>query len=429
MMVQPVRTEMWSIDKVRPYGRNLRRNDHAVDRMVTAIREFGFRIPVLVRSDGELIDGHLRLKAARKLGLTELPVILCDDWTPAQVKAFRLLVNRSASWAEWDLEHVAFELADLKIAEFDLTLTGFRDFELESMLTRTNDSAATECIPDVPVQPVSRPGDLWICGEHRVLCGDSTASADVASLFGTTAPVLMITDPPYGVEYDPLWREKAGLGCQRQTGAVQNDDCADWTAAYRLFPGNVAYIWHAGVHAAEVAAGITAAGFRIRSQIIWAKQHFAMSRGHYHWQHEPCWYAVRQDCPAHWCGDRTQSTLWEVANLNPFGGSSEEPVTGHGTQKPVELMRRPIVNHTVQGDTVYDPFLGSGTTLIAAGMTKRRCVGMEIDPRYVDVVVLRWQALTGKVAVLESTSETFEEVKRLRQSIQAAEGCDGETTV
>lgn len=171
MMVQPVRTEMWSIDKVRPYGRNLRRNDHAVDQMVTAIREFGFRIPVLVRSDGELIDGHLRLKAARKLGLTELPVILCDDWTPAQVKAFRLLVNRSASWAEWDLEHVAFELADLKIAEFDLTLTGFRDFELESMLTRTNDSAATECIPDVPVQPVSRPGDLWICGEHRVLCG------------------------------------------------------------------------------------------------------------------------------------------------------------------------------------------------------------------------------------------------------------------
>lgn len=206
----------------------------------------------------------------------------------------------------------------------------------------------------------------------------------------------MVTDPPYGVDYDPLWREEAGLGEQRQTGAVQNDDRADWTAAYQLFPGNVAYVWHAGVHAAEVAAGISAAGFTLRSQIIWAKQHFAMSRGHYHWQHEPCWYAVREGRSAHWCGDRKQSTLWQLPNLNPFGGNGEEPVTGHGTQKPVELMRRPILNHTQLNDAVYDPFLGSGTTVVAAEITSRRCLGLEIDPAYVDVIILRWQALTGK---------------------------------
>ena len=408
MPFPPVQMDLWPVEKVRPYARSLRKNDHAVDRMAAAITEFGFKIPVLVRSDGELVDGHLRLKAARKLGLAELPVILCDDWTPAQVKAFRLLVNRSASWAAWDRERVSFELAELKIADFDLRLTGFSDFELDSFLSDIHADSGAASVPEPPVQAVSCPGDLWLCGEHRVLCGDSTSNADVRALFGAAAPLLMVTDPPYGVAYDPLWRQEAGLGSQRQTGAVKNDDRADWTAAYLLFPGDVAYIWHAGVHAAEVAAGITAAGFSIRSQIIWAKQHFAMSRGHYHWQHEPCWYAVRQDRTAHWCGDRKQSTLWEISNLNPFGGASDEPATGHGTQKPVELMRRPIVNHTAPGDAVYDPFLGSGTTLIAAEMTSRRCVGMEIDPRYVDVVVLRWQALTGKVAILESGGGTFE---------------------
>src|SRR5262245_35544674 len=184
----------------------------------------------------------------------------------------------------------------------------------------------------------------------------------------------MVTDPPYGVEYDPMWREEAGLGPQRQTGPVSNDDRVDWTPAYQLFPGHVAYVWHAGVHAVEVAAGLSRAEFEVRSQIIWAKQHFAMSRGHYHWQHEPCWYAVRNGRPSRWRGDRKQSTIWNVPNLNPMGGDRAEPKTGHGTQKPVELMRRPILNHTERGEVVYDPFLGSGTTLIAAEQTGRVCI-------------------------------------------------------
>ena len=229
----------------------------------------------------------------------------------------------------------------------------------------------------------------------------------------------MITDPPYGVEYDPEWRERAGLGRQRQRGKVANDTRVDWGAAYRLFPGDAAYVWHAGLYAAEVAASLAAAGFQMRGQIIWAKQHFALSRGHYHWQHEPAWYAVRRDRPSHWRGDRTQSTLWQVGNLNPFGGS-KEAATGHGTQKPVELMRKPIVNHLENGEIVYDPFLGSGTTLIAADSIERVCYGVEIDPRYVDVAVQRWQALRGEKAKLAASGDTFEEIGKLRGRDAAA---------
>jgi DNA modification methylase len=225
------------------------------------------------------------------------------------------------------------------------------------------------------------------------------------------------------VEYDPTWRERAGLGRTQQTGLVKNDDRVDWTDAYKLFLGDVAYVWHAGVHAAEVAAGLEAAGFRIRTQILWVKQHFALSRGDYHWQHEPCWYAVREGKSSSWCGDRKQSTVWEIPNLNPFGGSREEPKTDHGTPKAIEVMRRPILNNTRQKDIVYDPFLGSGTTLIAAELTDRVCYGLEIDPHYCDVIVTRWQDLTGKKAVLEADGRTFEQVAEDRKQIVEVETC------
>ena len=327
----------------------------------------------------------------------------CSSSFAAQVRAFRLMVNRSATWAEWDEELLGLELEEIKALDFDLDLTGFDPVEIDDLLFRTEDAdAQAPEIPEASVQPVSQLGDVWICGKHRVLCGDATSAEAVAVLFGPDKPVLMVTDPPYGVEYDPNWRERAGLGRQRQTGSVANDDKVDWSAAYLLFPGDVVFVWHAGVHAAEVAGSLEAAGFLIRVQIIWAKQHFALSRGDYHWQHEPCWYAVRDGKASNWCGDRTQSTLWQVANLNPFGGSSEE-TTGHGTQKPLELMRRPILNNTVQGDLVYDPFLGSGTTLIAAEETDRICLG-------IDIAIRRWQKLTGKKAALAGDGRTFDEL-------------------
>jgi DNA modification methylase len=184
-------------------------------------------------------------------------------------------------------------------------------------------------------------------------------------------------------------------------------------------------VWHAGLYAGAVAASLHQAGFDIRSQIIWAKQHFALSRGNYHWQHEPCWYAVRQGRSAHWCGDRKQSTLWEVSNLNPFGGgNTTEAITGHGTQKPVEVMRRPMLNHTERGAIVYDPFLGSGSTLAAAEDVGRICYGVEIDPAYVDVIVLRWQKLTGMAAILEGDGRTFDQIRTERCSCFEAEVSD-----
>ena len=344
-----------------------------------------------------------------KLEMQDLPVILCDEWSEAQVKAFRLMVNRSAAWAEWDSELVALELAELKAIDFELALTGFEPVEIDDHLFRNKDDETGGGISDSKTAPITRLGDLWICGAHRVLCGDCTSADAVSRLLELTLPVLMVTDPPYGVEYDPNWREQAGLGRQRQTGAVANDHQADWVDAYRLFPGDVAYVWHAGVHAGEVARGLQSCGFTIRSQIIWAKQHFALSRGDYHWQHEPCWYAVREGKSSRWCGNRSQSTLWEVANLNPFGGGNEE-TTGHGTQKPIELMRRPILNNSAAGDVIYDPFLGSGTTLIAAEETGRVCCGLDTDPGYVDVIVRRWQKTTGKQAVLEGDGRTFEQI-------------------
>src|SRR4051812_13357672 len=390
--------ELWPVSKLVPYQRSIRKNDHVVDRMIAMIREFGLKLPLLIRGNGELVDGHLRLKAAQKMKLTEVPVIRCDEWTDTQVKAFRLAVNRSATWAEWNWDVVAQEIAELQHSGIKLTFTGFDSREIDRVLSDLG-TAAEPPVSGTEPEPVSRPGDLWICGEHRVLCGDATSSNEVDRLLQQAKPQLMLTDPPYGVEYDPQWREQAGLGKQRQTGVVWNDDRVDWSVAYKLFPGDVVYVWHAGIYAAEVATSLAAAGFEIRTQIIWAKQHFAMSRGHYHWQHEPCWYAVRKGQSARWRGGRKESTVWQVSNLNGFGaGEAEDAVTGHSTQKPVELMRRPMFNHTEEGDILYDPFLGSGsgTTVIAAERGKRLCYGLEISPAHVDRIVLRWQNLTGE---------------------------------
>ena len=197
----------------------------------------------------------------------------------------------------------------------------------------------------------------------------------------------MVTDPPYGVEYDPTWREKATGHRVVARGSVANDDRADWQESWDLFPGDVAYVWHAGLFAAEVLAGLHEAGFRPRAQIVWVKQHFVLSRGDYHWKHEPCWYAVRHGRPSHWAGDRAQATTWLVQSLNPMGGNRVEEKTGHGTQKPVELFARAYRNH--EADEVYEPFAGSGTALVAAEQLRRICLGIEIEPKYVAVVLER----------------------------------------
>jgi DNA modification methylase len=252
---------------------------------------------------------------------------------------------------------------------------------------------------------------VWLLGRHRLLCGDSTVKADVAKVLGVVQPHLMVTDPPYGVEYDPGWRKEAGLKRNKERlGKVANDNRADWRAAWALFPGSVAYVWHAGRYASTVQDSLASVGFEVRSQIIWAKDRFALSRGHYHWQHEPCWYAVRNG-PASWNGDRKQSTLWQIP-------AREGPGFEHGTQKPVECMKRPIENNSSPGQAVYEPFSGSGTTIIAAEITGRACHAIELMPQYVDVAVERWQAFTGDNARLEPDGSTFAKTAAARRVLE-----------
>lgn len=232
---------------------------------------------------------------------------------------------------------------------------------------------------------MTKVGDVWILGKHRVVCGDST-DPEVAKLaMAGEVPNLMDTDPPYGVEYDASWRKVLGK-TKLAVGKVLNDYIDTWREAYANFPGNVAYIWHAGLHSDVVKRDIESCGFRVATQIIWVKQ-MVPSRGHYHYAHEPCWYAVRNGKAASWIGGRKQTTVWSVEHRR-----SE---TGHSTQKPEEVMRRPIVNHLRPGELCYDPFLGSGTTIVAAERSGRRACGVELNPEHVDRIVRRWQALTG----------------------------------
>jgi hypothetical protein len=288
-LVHTLQIEVWSIDRFVLYARNPRKNDAAVNRMCSSIREFGFKIPVLARSDGTVVDGHLRLKAARKLGswpggdTTGIPVILCDEWSDAQVKAFRLMVNRSVTWADWDDELLALELQELNEADFDLSLTGFDPKEIDDLLLAPEDDDKANAAPPLPDNPVSRSGDLWLCGRHRVLCGDATSPEAVAMLLGDRKPFLMVTDPPYGIELDSEWRDRAGLnGCgpaeasymkHRTEGhtetTISGDTRADWSEAFELVPSlEIVYVWHASIFTREVLNGLLRIGFLYPQQII-----------------------------------------------------------------------------------------------------------------------------------------------------------------
>jgi DNA modification methylase len=251
-------------------------------------------------------------------------------------------------------------------------------------------------------------------GGHRLLCGDSTVVTDVERVLAGVTPHLMVTDPPYGVNYDPAWRNKAKFSDRdhsgRALGKVVNDDRADWREAWALFPGEVAYVWHAGTKAAIVQESLETCDLLVRAQIVWAKNNHVIGRGHYHSKHEPCWYAVKKGATGHWAGDRSQTTLWEIDK--PLNSE-----TGHGTQKPVECMKRPIVNNSAPGQAVYEPFSGSGTTIIAAEMTGRVAHAIEIAPAYVDVAVKRWQDFTGRQAVLDGDGRNFYEIVAKRMPI------------
>ena len=398
--------EQWPTAKLLPYARNARtHSDEQVAQIAASIREWGWTNPVLVDEDGGLIAGHGRLLAARKLGLTQIPTMVAKGWSEAQKKAYVIADNKLALNAGWDLELLAVELGDLQGFDFDLMLTGFSDDELSKLLAeKTEGNTDPDEIPEAPIDPVAKPGDVWLLGKHRLVCGDSTDADTVAKALNGVTPHLMVTDPPYGVEYDPAWREKAGVAASGTAkGKVLNDDKADWREAWALFPGDVAYVWHAGLYAGVVGDSLAACDLMLRSQIIWDKGQLVLSRGDYHWEHEPCWYAVKKGAKGHWAGDRKQTTVWHIAK-------PKKNETGHGTQKPVECMKRPIENNSSPGQAVYEPFSGSGTTIIAGEMTGRAVHAIELNPAYIDVAVKRWQDFTGKAATLEGDGRTFDEI-------------------
>lgn len=413
----------WPADKVRrrpvasltPYARNARTHSEAqIGQIAASIREWGWTMPILVDEVGGIIAGHGRVLAAQRLGLKSVPTMEARGWSEAQKRAYVLADNKLTLNAGWDEELLRLELGDLKFSGFDLDLTGFSGDELAAYLSEETEGLTDpDEVPEAPAEPVSRTGDVWLLGRHRLVCGDATSELDVSLALAGVRPHLMVTDPPYGVNYDPDWRNRADRANGKPYGAraigrPENDDRSDWSEAYTLHPGDVAYVWvPPGPTQFDFWQTLMASGFDIRMQIIWAKQQFPIGRGNYHVQHEGCLYAVRKGRTAHWSGSRSQTTLWQI----------DKPVkseTGHSTQKPVECMRRPIENNSSPGQAVYDPFLGSGTTIIAAEMTGRSCHALEIAPQYTDVAIQRWQNFTGGEATLQATGKTYAETQEER---------------
>lgn len=423
-----------------PYEKNTRTHSpEQINKIATSITEFGWTNPVLIDGENNVIAGHGRIMAAKQLGITEVPAIDLSHLSATQRRAYIIADNQLALESGWNEDLLAQELADLKLDGFDLSLIGFADSDLNNILSGLGDFEGLtdpDEVPEAPIIPVSKPGDVWLLGKyHRLMCGSSTDAANVKTLLNGAVPHLMVTDPPYGVQYDANWRNVAmKVNSGLATGKVLNDDIADWRKAWSHFPGDVAYVWHASTRTSEVLNSLVSCTFEPRSLIIWAKSQLVIGRGHYHPQHEPCWYVVRKGKTGHWHGGRKQTSLWK--NIDDFVRPDEDvyihrtdaeiieaisgdettvwninkPLkseTGHSTQKPVECMLRPIRNNSIKGDSLYEPFSGSGTTIIASEMSGRSCYAMELHPPYVDMAVIRWQNFTGNTAIREADGVAF----------------------
>ena len=357
-----------------------------------SLTKFGQRIPLVVQKTGMICRaGNGRLLAMRDLGWDECAAVVVPD-DDINAVAFAIADNRSAELATWNGPVLQAFLDNLKANDFDVEQIGYSNKDLAKLLdVYVKPEEKDDLIPEVKTHVVQL-GDLWELGEHRMLCGDSTKKENYAKLLGTEAPAIMVTDPPYGVQYDTAWY--AGMHGGRaniRRDNIQNDDRASWYEAYQYFQGNVYYIWMGPSNFLTLFLDLQKLKIDHRTLITWAKPGSIISRGHYHHQTEFCIYAVRHGKSADWIGDRQQNDLWQI-------NQRAEVVTIHPTQKPLECMARPIRNHGKVGDLVYDPFLGSGTTLIAAEKMKRKCYGIELDPEFCDVIIKRWEVYTGQTA-------------------------------
>lgn len=393
-----------SIAELKPDLQNARKHSKKnLDMIAKSLAEVGAARSIVIDEDNNILAGNGTVEAAGNIGLhklrivdtagDELIAVRRSGLTSEQKQKLAIFDNRTAELAQWDTG----TLRELN-QEMDLSFA-FSSADLQSL--GIGDEIKEDEIPEPPVEARTKPGDLYQLGRHRLLCGDATDSDDLQKLMDGRSGVLMVTDPPYGVSYNPEWRKTLD-GRPRSLGKVSNDDNEDWGTVYALWQPQVLYVWHASTHAKVVQSSIEDAGYDIVSQIIWAKPSLVISRGHYHYQHDPCWYAVRHGMNQNWHGDRKQSTLWQIRGQVTSGRSSDsnDETTGHSTQKPLECMSRPIHNNSSEGDIVVDPFLGSGTTIIAAEQLNRICYGMEIEPRYCDMIVSRYCKLVGSDSVI-----------------------------
>lgn len=398
-------TITWQVTSIKlaclkEYPNNPRKiTKEMLDKLASHIKEDGYHQRIIVDNDYTIIGGHQRKKALYMAGYddeTEIEVLMSSRKLTSE-EIDRLNIRDNLAFGEYDFDILTERFDQEELLSFGMDEDMLRPIFDKAILEEIGEEEEIE----VPAEATARLGDIYMLGSHRLMCGDSTNPQHVEKLIDGAKPILMVTDPPYGVNYEPEWRESVAVQVDMiSKGKVLNDDRYDWSEAYSLFTGDVAYVWHSSKYTHKVAENIENSGFELICLIIWTKPQFALSRGDYHGQYEPLWYSVRKGKKHHWQGRRDQSTVWEIKNNSPFGNSNNEETWGHGTQKPLECMLRPILNNSAQGESVYDPFGGSGTTLIACERSKRNCYMMELSPAYVDVIIKRWEKETNQKAVL-----------------------------
>lgn len=419
--------------EIKPYGKNPRKNDTAVDKVAASIKEFGFKQPIVIDKNGEIIAGHTRYRAAKKIGLDVVPVVIADDLSETQIQAYRLADNKTAEFSEWDFDMLAEELKELSNADFNMKPFGFEDPREE---VQEDDFDVDSAIPEVPV---TKRGDIWRLGNHRLMCGDSTLIDDVNKLMGGVLADMVFTDPPYNVNYE------GGTGLK-----IKNDSMSDekfynflYDAYVSMFQavraGGAIYVCHAHTEGHNFIRALNDAGWELKQCIVWVKNTLVMGRQDYHWQHEPILYGWKPGESHRWYGGRKQTTVIDaedgvfvnkikegyqltfnngnkkvVLNVPEYQVKevmSEEMTTTwriekplkngeHPTMKPIKLCARAIENSSKPEEIVLDLFGGSGSTLMACEQVQRKCYAMELDEKYCDVIIKRWEEFTGEKAVL-----------------------------
>jgi len=390
--------EIWDISRLIPYARNSRtHSDAQISQLAASIKEWGWTVPILIDETGMIIAGHGRLAAAQKLNYKQVPVVIASNWSEEKKRAYVIADNKLALNAGWDTELLALEIQELKATDFNLSILGFTDEELNNLIPVNVTEGLTDedAVPEAPPEPITKPGDIWILGKHRLMCGDSTSIDHLEKLCDGRQVDMWLTDPPYNVAYE---------GKTKDALTIKNDSMDDekfrqflrdaYTAADAVMKaGAVFYIWHADSEGYNFRGAAKDAGWKVRQCLIWKKSTIVMGRQDYHWKHEPCLYGWKEGAGHLWAADRKQTTILEFDKPNR---SVEHP-----TMKPVALFEYQMLNNTKGGDIVLDSFGGSGTTLVAAEKNGRIAYLMEIDPKYCDVIVKRWEEFTGKKALLE----------------------------